>query len=82
MRQWQLQEAKAHLSQVVKEALKDGPQSITLHGEPVVIMLSKTEYDRLTKPKLSFVEFMRKSPLVGLKINLDRDKDLTREIDL
>ena len=82
MKTWQLQEAKAHFSVVVKEALKHGPQNITLHGKPTVIVLSKVEFDKLTKPKISFIEFMRRSPLVGLELDLKRDVSSTRDIDL
>ena len=82
MKTWQIQEAKAHFSVVVKEATYHGPQQITLRGEPAVIVISKKEYDKLTKPTLSFVEFIRQSPLVGSKIKIDRDDNLTRDIDL
>lgn len=34
MRTWQLQEAKARLSEVVKQASKECPQTITMRGEP------------------------------------------------
>ena len=34
---WQLQEAKGKFSEVVKRALSDGPQGITVRGEPVEI---------------------------------------------
>jgi hypothetical protein len=30
----------------------------------------------------SFVEFLRESPLVGLELNLERDKDTGRDIEL
>lgn len=33
MKSWQLQEAKAHLSQVVQDAIHCGPQKISLRGE-------------------------------------------------
>jgi hypothetical protein len=32
MKAWQMQEAKARLSEVVKSAESEGPQNITLHG--------------------------------------------------
>jgi antitoxin Phd len=82
MKCWQLQQAKALLSTVVKEAMTHGPQEISLHGTPVVVVLAKKEYDKLTKPKISFIKFMRQSPLVGSKLKLQRDQSLTREIDL
>ncbi|MGE3919883.1 MAG: type II toxin-antitoxin system Phd/YefM family antitoxin [Gammaproteobacteria bacterium] len=79
---WQLQEAKAHFSKVVREAIEHGPQDITLRGKPSVIVISKVDYDKLTKHGSSFVTLMRKSPLVGLELSLKRNKSLTRDIDL
>ena len=80
MHHWQLQEAKAKFSKVVQEALAKGPQRITVHGKPSVILISQTEYDKLVHPKESFVQFMKKSPLKGL--NLRRDKSKNRDVEL
>ena len=44
---WQLQEAKARLSELVKSAQQKGPQQITVHGKPAAVVLSCTDYDRL-----------------------------------
>ncbi len=35
-----------------------------------------------SKPKKSLVEFFRESPLVGLELDLARDKDTGRDIEL
>ena len=80
MAQWQLQEAKARLSEVVKAAQTDGPQEITVHGRPAVVVLSKDHYERLGRRKATFLEFMRGSPLVGVELNTERDKSLTRDV--
>ena len=40
MRTWQLQEAKNHLNEVVRNAISDGPQNITLHGKPAAVVVS------------------------------------------
>jgi len=82
MHSWQLQEAKTHFSQVVREALQHGPQDITVRGEPAVVLISREEYEKLQRPKQSFVEFMRQSPFVGLELDFPRDKSLPRDIDL
>jgi antitoxin Phd len=79
MRTWQLQEAKARLSEVIKQASKEGPQIITMHGEPTAVVISKDEYERLKRPRESFVEFMRKSPLYGVDLDLKRDRTLPRK---
>ena len=79
MKTWQLQEAKARLSEVIKQALKEGPQTITMRGEPTAVVISKDEYERLKHPRGSLVEFMRKSPLYGVDIDLKREQTLTRK---
>jgi len=82
MHNWQLQEAKAKFSKVVQETLSQGPQQITVRGKPSVVVISRSEYDKLTQPKISFGKFMRKSPLVGLNLNLKRNKSKNRDIKL
>jgi prevent-host-death family protein len=81
MRTWQIQEAKAHLSELVRDTESAGPQEITWHGRAVAVVLSKTEYERLTGAGQSLVEFMRRSPLFGSDdIDLTRDASVTREV--
>lgn len=82
MKTWQLQEAKARLSEVIKQASQEGPQTITLRGEPAVVVISKDEYERLKGPRESFVAFMRKSPLYGVELDLKRQQTHPRETDL
>jgi prevent-host-death family protein len=83
MRAWQIQEAKAHLSELVRETEHAGPQAITWHGREVAVVLSKAEYERLTGTGQSLVEFMRSSPLFGAEdIDLRRDPSLTRDVTL
>lgn len=79
---WQLQEAKNRFSEVVKRAISEGPQTVTRHGEEVVVVLSKAEYTRLQKSQLGLVEFFRRSPLVGAELDLARDQSLPRDVDL
>ena len=76
---WQLQEAKAHLSELVKTVQQNGPQQITVHGKPAAVVLSCDDYARLTWEKPSFVDLMRQSPLMGVDLQLERDQSLTRE---
>jgi antitoxin Phd len=82
MAKWQLQEAKARLSDVVKRASSEGPQSITLRGNPVAVVLSHADYARLRRPRPSFVELMRSSPLVGVELRIKRTQTLTRDVAL
>lgn len=82
MREWQLQEAKAHFSEVVRTVIDDGPQTVTLHGKPVVILISIEEYQQLKQPQSDFVQFIYNSPLKEIELNLERSTSTTREIDL
>jgi len=82
MGRWQLQEAKARLSEVIKRAAKEGPQKITVHGDPTAVVISNKEYERLKRPKGSFVKFMRSSPLYGLELNLRRQQSLSRDAEV
>jgi prevent-host-death family protein len=81
---WQMQEAKARLSELVKRAEVDGPQNITLHGRSVAVVLSQAAFERLSGQAMSMVDFMQASPLVGLDEALvfERDTSLTRELPL
>lgn len=83
MHNWQVQEAKARFSEVLKEAERSGPQQITSHGRAVAVLLSRREYDRLTGTGESLLTFMQRSPLLGLEeFEVERDPSLTRELDL
>ncbi len=80
MQTWQMQEAKARLSELVKLAQTEGPQDITLHGRSVAVVLSRSAFELLSGSKQSLVEFMRQSPLHGLEeIEFERDRSATRE---
>ena len=82
MSTWQLQEAKGKFSELVKRARQEGPQDITVRGEPVAVMLSRADYQRLTQPKPSLVAFLRQSPLAGVEADFSREQTLAREIAL
>lgn len=82
---WQLQAAKAKFSEVFRLARTEGPQRITRQGKEGVVMISDEQYDRLMvksrQPK-SIVQFFRESPLVGIDLDLERDKDTGRDVEL
>jgi len=83
MQTWQMQDAKAKMSELVKQAQQVGPQEITLHGRSVAVVLSREAFDRLAGANQSLVEFMRRSPLYELdELDFDRDSSPTREVSL
>jgi prevent-host-death family protein len=82
---WQVQTAKARFSEVFRRARTEGPQRITRQGKDGVVMLSDEEYEdlvgRARQPR-SIVEFFRKSPLVGVNLDLKRKRDRPRKVVL
>ena len=53
---WQLQDAKARFSELVKRAREQGPQHVRVRGEPAVVVVSEEEFARLTSPRPSIVD--------------------------
>jgi len=82
MRQWPLQDAKARFSEVVKRAASEGPQGITLRGEPAAVLVSRADYARLTGTRGSLATFLAASPLAGLDLEFARDKSPGRKVRL
>jgi len=79
---WAVQDAKSHFSEVIKKAENEGPQTISVRGKPAVVMISQAEYLKLIAPEKSLFDLLRKSPLAGMNIEFERDKSLSRDIEL
>lgn len=77
---WQLQEAKAKFSELVQKAIEEGPQTVTRHGQDVVVVMSVEEYRLMQKRQIDFKEFLASAPLEG--VDLERDRDYGRDVDL
>jgi len=73
-RVWQIQEAKNKFSEVVEEAVKNGPQIITKRGIETVIVLSYDDYRAAMLGKKKLSDFFRESPLTQVDIDLKRDR--------
>lgn len=82
---WQVQSAKARFSEVFRRARSEGPQRITRQGKEGVVMIAEEQYDQLvgkSRQPVNIVDFFRQSPLMGLKLDLKRDRSPARKIDL
>ena len=80
--EWQLQEAKNKLSQLVKEADKGAPQFITVHGKNTAVILSTRDYEKLQRPK-SKLSTALLLPIIDDHDDLfERNHDTGRDIDL
>lgn len=82
---WQVQTAKARFSEILRRAKSEGPQVVTQRGKEDVVIPPVEQYRKLTKrvhqpTRLS--EFFAQSPLAGSDLNLERDPDYGRDIEL
>ena len=82
---WPLQDAKARFSEVVERAIVEGPQRVTRHGKDAVVVVAASAFDgmskRLKQPE-SLIAFFQQSPLAGIDLDLTRDQNISRDIDL
>jgi antitoxin Phd len=82
---WQLHEAKARFSELVKQAREHGPQHITVRGQPVVVLVSEKEFARLTSSRRSIVDHILEGPAwpddVLDAIN-ERSRDSGRDVEI
>ena len=78
-RAWSLQDAKNRFSEVINRALSDGQPVITRRGEEVVVIIATKEFARLQKSRSGLVQFCRESPLVGVDLNLERNRSPLRD---
>ncbi len=88
-RSWQVQEAKQRFSEVLRAVERDGPQTITRHGEEVAVVVDIAEYRRLAGQGRSFVDHLLSMPTlddeaaaVFDEIEAERKRSFARDLDL
>jgi prevent-host-death family protein len=85
MAKWQVQDAKARLSELIEKARTEGPQTITRHGNDAAVVISMEEYRRLGgesagREKKTLVEFLlTEGPVLPDDFNIDRNPDTGRD---
>ncbi len=69
---WRLQDAKARLSEVVRQAREHGPQWLTVCGRDAVVVVCAEEFDRMQRPVSGrdIVDALAASPLA--EVNFER----------
>lgn len=81
--QWSLQDAKNHFSEVVEAAGRGTPQTVTKRGKPTVVVLSVTDYQRLSgkaQDRPSFVEHLLAFPQGKGNLKFEGSKLKLRDI--
>jgi prevent-host-death family protein len=81
MRTWQVQEAKARLSEVIERARTEGPQTITRHGAERAVVISIEDYRALVAYKPDFKAHLLGGPKVD-DFTIERDRDTGRPVEL
>ena len=75
---WTIRGARTRFGEVFQRARTEGPQRITPQGKEAVVMMAEEQYDLLVRkshgPK-SLVQFFRESPLVGVDLDLERERE-------
>lgn len=64
MKTWNLQDAKARLSELVDRCLIGEPQVILRRGEPAVVVLPYSEYQCGTQPGETLLSFFQRAPAI------------------
>jgi antitoxin Phd len=79
---WKLEDAKARFSELVRRARSEGPQRVTVRGEDAVVVIDAHALEQLLPgdARLPFVPFMESLHVEGL--DLTREPDLGRDIEL
>lgn len=55
---------------------------MTVRGKPTVIVMSHGEYQRIREARPAFVDFIRNSPMAEGDLHLERDRSVTRPVDI
>ena len=79
---WTVQDAKNKFSEVIEHTLHDGPQTITRRGKETAMIISINTFRALSGIKGDLVSFLQDSPLSGSDIDLERQREYGRSIDL
>lgn len=79
---WQVQEAKQRFSEVLRAAESGEPQIVTKHGEEIAVVIDIAEYRRLRGESTTFMDFLRAEPYIDDDIEIDRSRELPRDVDL
>ena len=72
-------DAQAEFSEIFRRARTEGPQRITCDGEESVVMIAEEQFARLIREEnqpQNIVQFFRQSPLVGVELDLERERDI------
>ena len=78
---WNLQDAKARLSELVDRARAGEAQVILRRGEPAAVVIAFEDYTPSERPQQSILSFLQNSPLRDLDFEMPRVPEPMRDVD-
>lgn len=81
-RAWSVADAKARISELLDQAISDGPQTITRRGRQVAVVVSAEEWRRKTTRSGSLAEFLAASPLRQSALDVERAEIRPRDVEV
>lgn len=77
---WALQDAKARFSEVVRRARSEGPQTVTVQGQPAVVVMDAARYEQIDIHKRypTLYDLMQSSPHKEVDLAPPRIRGRTR----
>ena len=81
---WQLQDAKARFSELVRRVKSEGPQHVTVHGKEEVVVIAADEFRRLIGERTgkALIAVLQASPHRHLDIEPTRTRLPVRDLAL
>ncbi|MGC9261365.1 MAG: type II toxin-antitoxin system Phd/YefM family antitoxin [Phycisphaerae bacterium] len=79
---WPVATAKAKFSELLEQAKSQGPQTVTRHGRPAVVVVWVRDWEAKAKRSKSLTEFLMNSPLRGSGLEPRRLRGKWRKTDL
>jgi prevent-host-death family protein len=81
---WQLQDAKARFSELVRLAKQEGPQHVTVHGRDEVVVMGVDDFRRLAGERTgqALVDALQQSPHRSESIEPRRSRMRVRDVNL
>jgi antitoxin Phd len=81
---WSFQDANARFSELMRLALSDGPQHVTLDGSAAVVVLGAADFRRMQAARTGqlLVDALREQPDRGTKVKRRREAMPVRAVKL
>jgi prevent-host-death family protein len=80
-RTWNLQDAKARLSELVDRARGGEVQIILRRGQRAAVLIGYDAYQRAAGPAQSMLSFLQHAPIADLKFEVLRTTEKMRDIE-